>query len=86
MNALRGRGKERTKRERDWRKRPGRTGSMKTAPTRHSALIVIGAEAVAGRARNGAILIQMITIKVTIIIIRVSGAGVLREECEPRLG
>ena len=42
MNALRGRGKERTNRERDWRKRPARTRSMKTAPTRHSTLIAIG--------------------------------------------
>ena len=85
MNALRGRGKEMAEREGDWRKRPDITWSMKTAPTRHSALIVIGAEAVAGRARNGAILIQLITIKLTVIIVRVSGAGVIRKECKPRL-
>ena len=74
-----------TKREGDWRKRPGRTRSMKTALTRHSALIVIHAEAVADRVRNGAIPIQLITIKITVIIVWVSGAGVLREECEPML-
>ena len=66
--------------------RPGKTSPMKTAPAHHNALIIIDAEAVAGRARNGAILIQLITIKVTVIIVRVSRAGVLREECEPRLG